>query len=150
MQAKTMKADKGDRWEKATWSPTYAVGNDAIDADHERLFSLFNEFVTAVNDNRGEDEIQGVLKELLEYTDYHFDREERLMRQFNYPDYAGHKAMHDSFVAQVHDVNSALDAGGEKGAYVLSVLGKWLTGHILTVDAKVGSWLKEHDAAKAA
>jgi hemerythrin len=150
MQAKTMKAEKGERWEKATWTPAYAVGNDAIDADHERLFALFNEFVGAVNDNRGDSEIQGVLAELLEYTDYHFDREERLMREFDYPDYAAHKAMHDSFVAQIHDVNSALDAGGEKGAFVLSVLGKWLTGHILSVDAKVGSWLKEHDAAKAA
>lgn len=150
MQAKTMKPEQHARWEAAAWNPSYAVGNDAIDADHERLFALFNEFVAAVNDNRADSDIQGVLAELLEYTDYHFDREERLMREFDYPDYADHKAMHDAFVAQVHDVNSALDAGGEKGAYVLSVLGKWLTGHILHVDAKVGTWLKEHNAAKAA
>lgn len=150
MQAKTMKAEQGDRWQTAQWDSRYTVGNDAIDADHQRLFALFNEFVNAVNDNHGEGEIQGVLTELLEYTDYHFDREERLMQEYGYPDYPAHKALHDAFVRQVHDVNSALDAGGEKGAYVLSVLGKWLTGHILGVDTKVGAWLASHNAAKAA
>lgn len=148
MQPKTMKPSVEPRWETIAWQPGFGVGHDAIDGDHRRLFELFNEFASAVNGNRGDAEIQGVLGELLEYTDYHFDREEGLMREHGYPDYAAHKAMHDSFVRQIHDVNSALDAGGEKGAFVLGVLGKWLTGHILGVDKKLGAYLEER--AKAA
>lgn len=143
-QPKTMKPDlTSPRWDTVSWQDSFGVGNAAIDADHKRLFELFNEFVATVNANRTDDEIQSVLAELLEYTDYHFDREERLMREHGYPDYATHKTMHDTFVRQIHDVNSALDAGGEQGAFVLGFLGKWLSGHILGVDKKLGAYLQE-------
>lgn len=143
-QPKTMKPNLADpRWETMAWQDGFGVGHPTIDADHQRLFELFNEFVTAVNEFRADSEIQAVLGELLDYTDTHFDREETLMREHGYPDYAVHKTLHDSFVRQLHDVNSALDAGGEKGAFVLGFLAKWLSGHILGVDKKLGAYLRE-------
>ncbi|WP_448207537.1 bacteriohemerythrin [Azospirillum sp. sgz302134] len=146
MTPKTMKPNLSEpRWETVTWQDAFGVGHTVIDADHKRLFELFNEFATAVNDNRADSEIQSVLAELLDYTDTHFDREERLMREHAYPDLAMHKTMHDTFVRQLHDVNNALDAGGEKGAFVLSFLAKWLSGHILGVDKKLGAFLKERE-----
>ncbi|WP_051341082.1 bacteriohemerythrin [Azospirillum halopraeferens] len=151
IQARTMKpgAHERPRWDGVTWQDSYGVGHGGIDADHRRLFELFNAFVDAVNENRGDAEIEGVLVELLAYCDTHFDREERLMREYGYPDYAAHKAMHDSFVRQLHDVNNALDAGGEQGAFVLGFLGKWLSGHILGVDMKLGAWLGGRGAGAA-
>lgn len=143
-QTRTMKAGQTQpRWDTVTWEDGYGVGHDGIDGDHRRLFELFNEFVTAVNDNRTDSDIENVLIELLEYCDNHFDREEKLMREFAYPEYEAHKAMHDAFVRQVHDVNNALDSGGEQGAYVLGFLGKWLSGHILGVDKKLGAYLRD-------
>ena len=149
--SKTMKPGVADhpRWDSVTWQDSYGVGHGGIDADHRRLFELFNEFVAAVNDNRADAEIESVLVELLAYCDSHFDREERLMREHGYPDYATHKTMHDTFVRQLHDVNNALDAGGEQGAFVLGFLGKWLSGHILGVDKKLGAWLRERGAGEA-
>ncbi len=145
MQPKTMKPNLADpRWETVAWQDGFGVGHPVIDDDHRRLFELFNEFVTAVNQYRADSEIQDVLAELLDYTDTHFDREETLMRQHGYPGYDSHKALHDSFIRQLHDVNSALDAGGEKGAFVLGFLAKWLSGHILGVDKTLGAYLREH------
>lgn len=144
MLAKTMKPSTDPRWDAMAWQDGYGVGHEGIDADHKRLFELFNDLVVAVNTCRADHEIEGVLVELLEYTDSHFDREERLMLQYAYPDYETHKTMHDTFVRQIHDVNNALDAGGEQGAYVLGFLGKWLSGHILSVDKKFGAFLREH------
>lgn len=150
MQAKTMKAPQQEnRWERISWCDDYSVGNDEIDTDHKKLFDLFNNFVNAVNEERADSEIQSVLADLVEYTDYHFDREERQMRDAGYPDYASHKKTHDDFVRQMLDINNALDAGGEPGAYVLTVLGKWLTDHILGVDMDVGMYLREHEATQA-
>jgi len=141
---KTMKPNLSDpRWGTVSWQDGFGVGHAAIDADHKRLFELFNAFVSAVNANRADSEIQSVLTELLDYTNHHFDREERLMQEHGYPDFPTHKIMHDTFVRQIHDVNSALDAGGEKGAFVLGFLGKWLSGHILGVDKKLGAYLRE-------
>ncbi|MCW2236059.1 bacteriohemerythrin [Azospirillum canadense] len=141
---KSMKPNLSEpRWDAVPWQDQFGVGHATIDADHKRLFELFNEFVAAVNANSADSDIQGVLSDLLDYTDTHFDREEGLMQAHAYPDFTTHKAMHDAFVRQLHDVNSALDAGGEKGAFVLGFLGKWLTGHILGVDKKLGAYLKE-------
>ncbi|HYH23033.1 MAG TPA: bacteriohemerythrin [Azospirillum sp.] len=148
MQAKTMKATE-PRWGTVAWQDSFGVGHADIDADHRRLFELFNEFVTAVNDNRADSDIESVLVDLLEYTDYHFDREERLMREHGYPDYETHKTMHDTFVRQMHDVNNALDAGGEQGAFVLGFLGKWLSGHILGIDKKLGAYLRDRGVEAA-
>ncbi len=135
------------RWNTVAWDDDYGVGHDGIDGDHRRLFELFNEFVTAVNENRGDGDVEAVLVELLKYCDTHFDREEKLMREHGYPDYERHKALHDSFVREIYDINNAMDAGGEQGAYVLGMLGTWLSGHILGVDKKLGAFLKERGAA---
>lgn len=138
------------RWELAAWQDSYSVSNEAIDGDHRRLFELYNELVAAVNRGDADTLIQDVLSELLDYTDYHFDREEAIMRQSSYPEYAAHKAVHDSFVQQLHDVNNHMDAGGEMGAFVLEFLGGWLTGHILGTDMKLGLFLQEQQHGRPA
>jgi len=143
IQVTAVKPPGGPRWETVAWQDGFGVGHDGIDADHRRLFELFNAFVFAVKANRADPEIEGVLHELLEYTDRHFDREERLMREHGYPEFATHKTMHDTFVRQLQDVHAALDAGGGQGAFVLGFLGKWLSGHILAVDKKLGAFLRE-------
>lgn len=49
-QPKTMKPNLADpRWQTMAWQDGFGVGNAVIDADHKRLFELFNEFVTAVD-----------------------------------------------------------------------------------------------------
>ena len=131
------------RWEMMAWQDGFEVGHAVIDADHQRLFELFNQLLTAVNECRADSEIRGALAELLDYTDVHFDREEALMRRHGYPGCDAHKALHDSFVRQLRDVNNALDAGGGKGGFVLGFLAKWLSGHILGVDKQVGAYLRE-------
>lgn len=148
IQNKPMKAPTAtqQRWDLVEWQDTYSVGNGAIDADHKRLFELFNEFASAVNNGEGDAIIQYVLKELLDYTDYHFDREERFMRESSYPGFEAHKKMHDDFINQIHDVNNHMDAGGEMGAFVLEVLTGWLSRHILGADKQLGEFLAKKAA----
>ena len=136
------------RREMMAWQDGFEVGHAVIDADHQRLFELFNQLVTAVNECRADSGIRGALTELLDYTDAHFDREEALMRRHGYPGCDAHKALHDSFVRQLRDVNDVLDAGGGKGAFVLGFLAKWLSGHILGVDKQVGAYLRERGVVK--
>ena len=132
------------RWDGVPWSESYSVGNAAIDADHRRLLMLFNDFSNAVNENKGELAIRGVLDELRDYTHDHFRREESLMLEHGYPDYHRHKRMHDTFERQIADVANHLDVGsGDMCAFLLSFLAKWLTGHILSADRQFGAFLAE-------
>ena len=140
--AQTIPTDFEGPWEAIAWSDEFATGNAGIDADHQRLLTLFNEFALAVNAGRGEAVIRGVLGELVDYTHYHFAREELLMMESDYPDYARHKKMHDIFIRQVDDVGSHLSIGSDLGAFLLSFLGKWLSGHILGADRHLGRYLE--------
>ena len=143
-QAMTMNAptDFEAQWDAIAWSDDFATGNAGIDADHRRLLALFNEFSLAVNAGKGEAVIRGVLDDLVDYTHYHFAREELPMQESDYPDYARHKKMHDTFIRQVDDVGNHLSVGTELGAFLLSFLAKWLSGHILGADRHLGRYLE--------
>lgn len=143
MQANTVNTTPDGCRDPAAWRGGFGVGHDGMDADHKRLFELFGELAAIVSDNRAAEEIERVLTELLEYTRSHFAREERLMREHAYPEFAKHKTMHDIFIRQIRDMSDALGSGGERGARVLGFLGNWLSGHILGVDRKLGAFLRE-------
>lgn len=139
--------DFDGRWELILWSDEFATGNIGIDDDHRHLLALFNEFSMAVNAGKGETVIRGVLEELVDYTQYHFAREEMLMLENDYPEYQRHKKMHDIFIRQVDDVCNHLCVGGDMSAFLLSFLAKWLSGHILGADRRLGHYLDRRGIA---
>ncbi|MEO5355501.1 MAG: hypothetical protein H7835_20150, partial [Magnetococcus sp. XQGC-1] len=63
------------------WSDNLSVGVDSIDDDHKRLVSLIRELFSASFLGTGDEEIPAILKKLNNYTEYHFYREEALLRQ---------------------------------------------------------------------
>ncbi len=134
-------------WDVVLWSRDFETGHAGIDSDHKKLIILFNELAQSVNRGSGAQSARELLDELLEYTRYHFSREEHLMQEFNCPDYARHKDMHETFSRQVDDISRHYAGGDEIGAFLLSFLGKWLTGHILTADRQLGRFLAETGGA---
>lgn len=132
------------RWDLVVWDTTFETGQEDIDDDHRHLFFLFNEFSTAVNEGKGALVIRGLLDELRDYAHDHFRREESLMLEYDYPDYARHKKMHDTFEKQINDVATHVDVSGDMAAFLLSFLAKWLSGHILSADQRFGAFLAEH------
>ncbi len=139
--AKPPLADMEAHWDAIQWTDEYATGNAGIDSDHQRLLALFNEFSLAVNAGKGDAIVRWVLDDLLDYTHYHFAREELLMHEVDYPDFARHKTMHDTFIRQVEDVDKHLSIGADLAAFLLSFLAKWLSGHILSADKQLGRYL---------
>ena len=140
----TFATDFDGRWDLIMWSDDFAIGHAGIDDDHRRLLSLFNEFSMAVNAGKGSAIIRGVLDELVDYTHYHFAREELMMLETQYPEFLRHKKMHDTFIRQVDDVCHHLDVGSDLSAFLLSFLAKWLSGHILGADRTLGRHLDRH------
>ena len=140
--------DFDSRWDTVEWSEKFAIGDKDIDADHQKLLSLFNEFSISINTGKGDAVIRGLLDELRGYTSYHFSREQSLMIDSRFPDYEHHKKMHDTFIRQIDDVASQLCVGGDMCAFLLSFLGKWFTSHILEADCAFGEYLARYRAIK--
>lgn len=126
------------------WKDEYMVGIEQIDIEHQKLLGLINNLLSTTICNTGEAFERQALLEVVEYTQYHFEREEALMQKYGYPDFEGHKAQHEAMVDKALDFVKAYDQKGqvalkEAAAY----LQLWLLQHINGTDKKYSSFFKE-------
>lgn len=118
------------------WTPDFSVGVSSLDTDHKILINLINQLDDAIRAGEAGQTISGVLDALLDYTDYHFAREEALMRACGYPEFDAHVRTHNTLRAQVHDIRVRYRRNPESlhGREVLAFLKNWLTAHIVGRD----------------
>lgn len=65
------------------WSEEYVIGIEKIDEQHKRLFEIANEAYKLLKDQfliDKYDRIVAIIKELKDYTKYHFQYEEEYMK----------------------------------------------------------------------
>ena len=118
------------------WTPDLSVGVGSIDTDHKLLISLINQLDDAIRGGEPQATVTRVLDALLDYANYHFAREESLMRESGYPDLAAHSRAHATFRAQVHDIRDRYERNAEciRAREVLALLKNWLRAHIVGRD----------------
>lgn len=134
------------------WRESFSVGSDLIDTDHKILISLINQLDDAMETGQARDVVASVLNVLIEYTESHFSREERLMELGGYPDIVRHKEEHVRLTQQVREIRDRLRRGerGVVGEELLTFLKTWLTSHILGVDMKYRPFIETLDPAAGA
>lgn len=119
------------------WKDEYSVGIETIDDDHKKLLTLINNLQTAVYYPTGEAFERQALKDLVEYTKYHFEREEKMMLDNEYPDYEPHKAQHEAMIAKVQNFCKAYENDPEGTIQEMTgFLRDWLINHIAGTDQK--------------
>jgi len=77
------------------WNPEWETGYPAIDEQHRRLISEFNDFLDAVNRDFHAAHVANLIEFLLDFLDEHCEEEEFRMRATNYPRLAEHMAFHE-------------------------------------------------------
>ena len=126
------------------WADDMVIDGGAIDADHRRLVDLVNALHTAPTEGRGREVVEGIMKELLEYTTAHLRREEAQMASVGFPHLERHKIGHDHFVAQLAELQKKYEAGSITVAAQLStVLRDWLSLHIRRSDKELKSYVEK-------
>jgi hemerythrin len=118
------------------WTQDMSVGIESIDADHQILVGMVNRLDRAIKAARGEDSVSGILDALLDYTTYHFGREEALMQACGYPDLDAHRHTHKVLRTQVAHIRDRHLGNPETihDREVLAFLKNWLTSHIMGRD----------------
>ncbi|MCK4710348.1 MAG: hemerythrin family protein [Gammaproteobacteria bacterium] len=129
------------------WNAAMDTGIEPVDNDHKKLLSLINQLQTATQYHIDDQIIGKIMDELLSYTQYHFEREELLMRTNNYPDYENHKRQHEKMIKMVRENidryhSDPLNTADE----TLSFLKNWLINHIMGSDREYIPYLKNSDA----
>ncbi|MGI6776634.1 MAG: bacteriohemerythrin [Acetivibrionales bacterium] len=127
------------------WKDSYSIGIEEIDKQHKALFDAINRLLNACSQGRGKEEVGSVIKFLGDYVVTHFSSEEKLQQEYNYPDFAAHKGMHDKFIEDFTQLKEQIETEGVNARSVILVnrtVVDWLTRHIKNVDKKLGEFLK--------
>ncbi|WMW81749.1 bacteriohemerythrin [Undibacterium cyanobacteriorum] len=117
------------------WNQQLSVGNPQIDADHQTLIGLVNEFGDTAAKHPDATQLERILQKLIEYTSTHFEREETLMREIGYAKTREHLNQHAKLLARVHDLQKEMQLGRISIAIeTAELLRFWLTSHIMLSD----------------
>lgn len=126
------------------WGGALVLGVAQIDEHHEKLVEILNDCFRALMLNDHRRELEEIVKELHEYTCYHFRAEERLMGELGYPEAALHGEAHAAFVSSIEQFQQRLRASESFVAVdVLTFLKEWLVAHILRADGALAAFVKE-------
>ena len=124
------------------WSDNYSISIAEVDEQHEKLIGLVNKLYDAMQVGQGRNVLGAVLTELINYTVYHFNTEERLFRMYDYPGYEVHKQLHDDLTKKAKKLKASYDQGNALITIdVLKFLSNWLNVHILEEDKSFGPFL---------
>ncbi len=120
-----------------TWKEEYSVGYEKFDEQHKKLINILNEIEPLLRNEDLSDEelyveISDILTELLDYTDYHFESEEKLFEEYNYMYQKEHKELHHRFFMKITELVANL------------VLDDDLRGIVSKTDAYLKEWLLNH------
>jgi hemerythrin-like metal-binding protein len=126
------------------WNERYSVNIPAIDEEHREFFDIIGELGAAMKNGQSHEILEQTLDRLVQYAGKHFDNEEKLFREHNYPQREEHKAIHDEFIHKLSEYNDLF----RKGSNIVSVqligfLSDWLVKHIMQEDQQYAKFLAE-------
>lgn len=128
------------------FSEQLKVGFALIDDDHKILIDQINMLADALNSDDSDDTVQSVLNVLVDYTEFHFGREEQLMKQTGYDESPGHLREHKVLVKQVSEMRRRYIEGEIGPKELLSFLKVWISQHILKSDKALAAHLLSQSA----
>lgn len=124
------------------WSEAMSVGHATLDFDHQRLIEIINRLWVA--DSLGNRQIiEFVLDDLVNYTEFHFAREEELLEQAGFADLERHKRIHLGICSRLEEIHWEYFQGirDELRSSLLEFVTVWLNKHILEEDMQYSGYL---------
>jgi hemerythrin-like metal-binding protein len=128
-----------------TWDSSFETGHALVDGQHKQLVEALNNLVDAAQNQKGMEELDRVLEFLVAYTIKHFNDEEKLQKQYEYPEYMRHKGYHEAFKKEVAEFMERLQKEGANPDLLVEVytrIGSWLVNHIKGEDFKMAVYVK--------
>ena len=132
------------------WNEDLALGVPVMDDDHERILFLVQALFDALVNRSSETIVNDAVLELVNHTCAHFEREERLMLEYHYPEYAQHKAEHIKLTEEISKIIALVKQENSPtiGEPLLNFMAEWVILHTKGADRKFARYLKATGAAQ--
>ena len=126
------------------WREEYSTNIKEMDAHHRELFQTANKLYEEIHSGRNQSVLEDTLNFLIGYTEEHFSQEEKLMEDYDFPDYEIHFKHHLRLIQEVQELKSKYAAGEmPMDMSIINFLKDWIINHILTEDRKYGPYLND-------
>lgn len=130
--------------EKIIWNDSYSVGIKEIDQQHKKLVEMINQLIDASGVSVRSETVSDTLTGMTNYAMYHFQTEEDLMREYEYPQYDAHHLAHMGFIRKTAEMAAAaIELEQTVPVELLSFLKDWLINHILKSDMQYKDFFNE-------
>ncbi len=127
------------------WKDNYSVGSKSIDNQHKKLIQFINEFYENITIKSNKELISALIKEMKEYTVFHFNYEEVYLEKLGFKEMEEHKLEHVKFIEKVNNFEARFNSKKIILSYeITSFLKNWLKHHILIEDMKYSHCIKEY------
>ncbi len=132
-----------DKFEAFIWDNKFDTDVGVVDIQHQKLVDIINRLGSISANQTRFAELDTILNELADYTVYHFDTEEKLMKHYAID--ADHQVVHirahRHFASQVTQAAKILrsrpDISRQLLTPLLKYLTNWLVQHILGMDKRM-------------
>jgi hemerythrin len=126
------------------WNDTYSVGVAKMDDQHKKWIGYINQLHDALAIGKGKAETAVIVNSLVEYTNFHFSAEEKLLTENNYIGLVNQQNKHKAFVVKVQEFQNDVNSGNlTTGIKVNQFLKDWLIEHIMGEDKKYTKFLND-------
>jgi hemerythrin len=115
---------------KTIWTSNLNTGIEAIDKQHRMLVDYINQLDDAIGSGGKRELVAKVIDNLLGYTISHFEYEERMLEQAEYPFLKAHKNIHQIFVKRLGEYQERFKLGQNITEELHTLMFNWLFGHI--------------------
>ncbi len=121
------------------WKPFYCINVPEIDEQHQKLVEMINQLARSIDKGIVNDEMGKVLIQLVDYTQYHFKTEEKVMEQIGYAGLGEQKNLHREFIRQLAVIIKKVRDGQNLNVFdLMGFLQNWLINHIVNKDMNIG------------
>ncbi len=115
------------------------LNHPEIDDDHQNFSDITTALKTADTDR-----FKVLFEQLLSHTEQHFQREEKLIDQFNYPGKSEHCGEHNRLLTELKQFNQRVQKGRPTlaKAFIHSRVDEWLQQHISNMDTALVNYIE--------
>lgn len=122
---------------KLVWKDSYNLGDAEIDAQHQQLFALANDFLQA----KGRTALTLCAMQLYKHTREHFALEEAAMRRLQVPWLEEHIGWHNNMITRLNAVSLGILSDTLEEQDLVKLMTDWAQKHIAVQDAAIANYL---------
>ena len=121
------------------WKPFYSVGDPSLDAEHKQILGILDDLYVATEQAPNHPVSTVLWRRLLQYTMTHFNHEERVMREHDYPGLSEHVTLHARLRQRTADLETHADLVTSRD--LMRFVKEWWLEHIQAEDKKYAPYL---------